>query len=52
MNLYLMEIDIGAPIFVVGACHRGSGALIISRALSNFGGVIHAQNPSCHGNSL
>jgi hypothetical protein len=30
MNLYLMEIDIGAPILVVGACHRGSGALIIS----------------------
>jgi hypothetical protein len=45
MKLYLMEIGIGEPILV-----GGSGATPV-RALSNYGGVIDAHNPSRHGNS-
>jgi hypothetical protein len=52
MKLYLMEIDTGAPILVDGSRDTGYRARSLSvRALSNFGGVIHAHNPYRHGNS-
>jgi len=53
MKLYLMEIDVGCSYFG-GWLARDTGYRARSssvRALSNFGGEIHAQNPSRHGNS-
>jgi hypothetical protein len=42
MKLYLMEIDIGAPILWWLARHPVSGALIVDASFVQFGGVIHA----------